>query len=68
MRNHGFTFTSESEAAEIICYLLDNEEERRSIVRRGRKFVEERYTWEKVTDAFLNGLTKLYDRPDRELP
>jgi glycosyltransferase involved in cell wall biosynthesis len=61
MENHGFVFTSESEAVKIILHLLDNEEERRSIVRRGRKFVEERYTWEKVTDAFLKGLTKLHE-------
>lgn len=50
---YGSIFKDVSEAARVMSELLLDENRRKKLARKGRKFVETTYTWPKVCDRFM---------------
>jgi glycosyltransferase involved in cell wall biosynthesis len=55
---HGILFKETSEATRSICNLLTEEEKRRKLAKKGRKYVEVTFTWQKVCDRFMKMINK----------
>lgn len=56
---YGYIFTDVDDAVNKICHLLQNEDQRKVLAKRGRDFVEANYTWSKVCDRFLQKINSM---------
>ncbi|MEM3518902.1 MAG: glycosyltransferase family 4 protein [Candidatus Hadarchaeales archaeon] len=58
IKNHGYIFSNVDDAVDEIVRLMADEKRRKKMARRGRVFVESNYTWSKVCDRFLDGISR----------
>ena len=61
-RDAGFLVNSEEELAEKVEHLLKNEPRRKEMAGKGRRLVEEMWTWEKVASRYEKAFSTLEEK------